>query len=87
VTKREEGTPAEISGVQPKKKEGQQMKASGRSVLVLLILGMPTAYGQKAYPRSQQKPVETTVCKMLEDPSAYNNRLVRVRGLVQPTED
>jgi hypothetical protein len=30
----------------------------------------------------QQKPVETTVCEIAENPSAFNNKLVRVRGHV-----
>jgi len=30
----------------------------------------------------QQEPVETTVCEIAENPSAFNNKLVRVRGHV-----
>src|SRR5260370_26812875 len=41
------------------------------------------AYGQKATRNLQQMPIETTACKILEDPSAYNNKLVKVRGLVK----
>jgi hypothetical protein len=29
---------------------------------------------------TQQKPVETTVCTILEHPSAFNNKMVRIRG-------
>jgi len=29
---------------------------------------------------AQQKPVETTVCAILEHPSVFNNRMVRIRG-------
>lgn len=29
---------------------------------------------------SQQKPIETTVCAILEHPSAFNNKMVRIRG-------
>jgi len=31
---------------------------------------------------AQQEPIETTVCKILEAPAAFNNKLVRVRGHV-----
>jgi hypothetical protein len=31
---------------------------------------------------AQQEPVETTVCEIAENPSAFNNKLVRVRGHV-----
>jgi hypothetical protein len=30
----------------------------------------------------QQKPIETTVCAIAENPSAFNNKLVRIRGHV-----
>ncbi|HTQ59507.1 MAG TPA: hypothetical protein VMI32_04745 [Candidatus Solibacter sp.] len=29
---------------------------------------------------AQQKPIETTVCAILEHPSAFNNKMVRIRG-------
>ncbi len=31
---------------------------------------------------AQQKPIETTVCEIVENPAAFNNNLVRVRGHV-----
>ena len=31
---------------------------------------------------ARQKPIETTVCAVIEDPAAFNNKLVRVRGHV-----
>ena len=31
---------------------------------------------------AQQKPMETTVCAILEDPAAFNNKMVRVYGYV-----
>ncbi len=30
----------------------------------------------------QQKPIETTICGIAENPSAFNNKMVRVRGHV-----
>jgi hypothetical protein len=50
--------------------------------VTLLVLVQPTEAGQHPAIRKQQKPIETTVCKILQDPSAYNNKLVRVRGEV-----
>ncbi len=37
---------------------------------------------QDSSPSLVQKPVETTVCEITENPSAFNNRLVRLRGHV-----
>ena len=31
---------------------------------------------------AQQKPIETTVCAVLENPAAFNNKMVRVHGYV-----
>lgn len=50
--------------------------------VTLLVLVQPTKAGQHRAIPKQQKPIETTVCKILQDPSAYNNKLVRVRGEV-----
>jgi hypothetical protein len=58
------------------------MKARRRLYFLLPILILPTPHTQKVSGNSQQKPMETTVCQVLKDPSAYNNKLVRVRGSV-----
>jgi len=50
------------------------------STLALFVLAHSTVHGQSPPAPKQQKPIETTVCKILEDPSAYNNKLARVRG-------
>jgi hypothetical protein len=34
---------------------------------------------------AQQKPTETTVCAILENPAVFNNKIVRVRGYVSGT--
>ena len=33
------------------------------------------------------KPLETTVCEILRNPSGFNNKLVRVRGLVSVSQN
>jgi hypothetical protein len=40
------------------------------------------AHGQGDSRNAEPKPIETTVCKIMENPSAFNNKLVRVRGYV-----
>jgi hypothetical protein len=58
------------------------MKVQRQLYFLLPILIVPTPYTQKASGNSQQKPVEATVCQVLKDPFAYNNKLVRIRGSV-----
>jgi hypothetical protein len=53
-----------------------------RFFIVLLIVGTPVAHAQKPPAKVSLKPIETTACKILEDPSTYNDKLVRVRGAV-----
>jgi len=40
------------------------------------------AHGQGDTKDARSKPIETTVCKIMENPSAFNNKLVKVRGYV-----
>ena len=58
------------------------MKTLRSSFFLILGFAVPLGYGQKNTKKFQPGPVETTVCKVLGDPSAYNNRLVKVRGWV-----
>jgi hypothetical protein len=50
--------------------------------LVLPILGVSMASGQEAANKRAQTLIETTVCKIAEDPTALNNKIVKVRGYV-----
>lgn len=53
------------------------------TILLLFPLFMfSLAYGQEATKKSLQAPIETSVCKIVNDPSAFNNKLVKVRGYV-----
>src|SRR5258705_1563558 len=63
------------------------MKSIRASILLALGLAAPLACGQKATNNLPQKPLEATVCKILDDPSAYNNRLVKVRGYVSTSSE
>lgn len=56
---------------------------------ILLFLGLTVlpAYGQKAPNKLRQEPAETTVCRIFDNPSAYNNMLVKVRGYVQASSE
>lgn len=47
---------------------------------MFLVLEQSSTHGQKHPTTKQQQPLETAVCQVLENPSAYNNKLVRVRG-------
>jgi hypothetical protein len=58
------------------------MKPPRLICLLLAVVGIPMAYGQEATKKRAQMPIETTVCKIVEDPSAFNNKLVKVRGYV-----
>jgi hypothetical protein len=49
---------------------------------LVLALVVPMAHGQGDSRNAEPKPIETTVCKIMENLSAFNNKLVRVRGYV-----
>jgi len=63
------------------------MKIVHLSILPFLALAVPLAYGQKAASKTQRGPVETTVCKIFDDPSGHNNKLVKVRGYVDASSE
>ena len=63
------------------------MKTLHSSFLLILGFAVPLAYGQKNTKKLQPGPLETTVCEILDDPSAYNNRLVKVRGYVSASSE
>jgi hypothetical protein len=55
-----------------------------RLILGLLpLLIIPLASGQQVKSKQPQTPVETSVCRIVDDPSLYNNKLVKVRGFVR----
>lgn len=58
------------------------MKSSYLSILLLLIPVLPLATAQEVPKAVQPKPIETSVCEILENPSSFNNKLVKVRGHV-----
>lgn len=53
------------------------------SILPLVALAVPLAYGQKLITKKPAELIATTVCKIFDDPSGHNNRLVKVRGYVK----
>jgi hypothetical protein len=57
------------------------------SILLILSLAAQLAYGQKTTKNPARVPVETSVCKILSDPSAYNNRIVKVQGYVHASSE
>jgi|ERR1700726_1108358 len=58
------------------------MKASCQFYFLFSLLIVPGTYARKASGNPRQKTIETTVCQIVENPSAYNNKLVKVRGSV-----
>jgi|SRR5690349_12472750 len=58
------------------------MKYFYKFIFLLLVLSAPTTYAQNDSKSGQPKPIETTVCKIMEAPSNFNNKLVKVRGYV-----
>jgi hypothetical protein len=67
---------------QKKNREIDRMKPLRLILLLFPILMFPLAYGQEATKKGAQMPIETSVCKIVDDPSAHNNKLVKVRGYV-----
>ena len=63
------------------------MKTLRSSILLTLGIAASLANGQKNTKKPQPGPVETTVCNVLGDPSAYNNRLVKVRGYASASSE
>jgi hypothetical protein len=54
---------------------------------LVLALVVPMAHGQEDSKKPQPKPIETTVCKIMENPSAFNNKLVKVHGYVSVSSE
>jgi hypothetical protein len=59
------------------------MKSSYLVTVTILALVGAAAYGQKDSKSILPKPIDTTVCKIMENPSAFNNKVVKVRGHVE----
>jgi hypothetical protein len=59
------------------------MKRSRLIFGLLAILIIPLARGQQAASKQPQAPIETSVCKIINEPSTYNNKLMKVRGYVR----
>ena len=59
------------------------MNAVRLSILLLIAVAVPLAYGQKPTAKMRAEPIDTTVCKIFDDPSGHNNKLVQVRGYVK----
>src|SRR5205823_656542 len=69
------------------KRNGRGMKVWQQYLVMSLGLALPTS-GQGNVPGNYEyRVVETTVCKILDNPSAYNNKLVRVRGIVSVSSE
>ena len=59
------------------------MKAAYSAILLLASVSSPLATGQHPDTKAVSEPIETTVCKVFDDPSGYNNTVVKVRGYVK----
>jgi hypothetical protein len=53
------------------------------SVLFVLLFAVSPANAQQHPAKPSSNPVDTTVCKILANPSAMNNRIVKVRGYLR----
>ena len=60
------------------------MSKPAQAVILLGIacFAVPSIYGQMKANESRERLIEATVCKIFENPSLYNNKLVKVRGYV-----
>jgi hypothetical protein len=52
----------------------------GKAVFVLILLIPRPAQAQATASAKLADPIATTVCKILEDPASFNNKLVQVQG-------
>jgi hypothetical protein len=59
-----------------------RMRPSYWFLLMFPILFTPVTCAQEVPRSGNPKPIETSVCKILANPSAFNNKLVKVRGYV-----
>jgi hypothetical protein len=63
-------------------KELSPLKLSYSFIPLFLVFFTPRSHEQANSKNAAPKPIETTVCKIMENPSAFNNKLVKVRGYV-----
>jgi hypothetical protein len=63
--------------------EIDRMKTSRLTFGRLAFLIVPLARGQRTASEQPLAPIETSVCKIMNEPSTYNNKLVKVRGYVR----
>jgi hypothetical protein len=61
------------------------MKITCSFASLLIILAAPLTVAQNASRRIEPKPIETTVCAIVRNPSGFNNKLVKIRGHVSVT--
>ena len=55
-----------------------------RGTVVLLLVGATSLVdGQTKPDKTKVIPIDTSVCTILAEPSAFNNKLVKVRGYVR----
>jgi hypothetical protein len=59
-----------------KVEEPSPLKLSYSFLPLFLALFTPTSREQAGSKNATPKPIETTVCKIMENPSAFNNKLV-----------
>ena len=59
------------------------MKTSRLIFGFLAVLVPPLVRDQQAASKQPQAPIETSVCQIVNEPSTYNNKLVKVRGYVR----
>jgi hypothetical protein len=60
---------------------------SVKTPLLIVVLFLPiivaVAYGQAAVSKQAQIPIETDICKIMDRPWVYNNKVVKIRGYVE----
>jgi hypothetical protein len=55
------------------------MRSKAVSTLVVFMLSR-TAQAQAIQSAKRAEPTDTTVCRILEDPASFNNKLVQAHG-------
>jgi len=66
-----------------REREIERVKTRLPIVVLFLPLIVAVAYGQDAASKQAQIPIETDICKIMDRPWVYNNKLVKIRGYVE----
>jgi hypothetical protein len=68
-------------------RENQRMGVWRVVRLLSVVWFLPVLSAQVRTKDQAKAPIDTTVCKIVNDPSAFNNKLVKIRGFVKASSE